>query len=322
VEEHLVNEEDVERRFYPTANLLPLLEDHELDALVTDIPTHGLREPIVLFEGAILDGRNRYRACQKAGVVPRFEHWTPCHPGDTPLAFVLSRNLDRRHLNESQRAMIAARLANLPDGLRKDHAQGASIEAPTSQVEVARRLNVGRPSVQRAAKLLRKGVPELIALVDRGSLSVSRASALVGLSAAEQVKIATAVDPQREALRASKQRRQKNSAPGAATPSVAQLAAELENVPTNSLRDRVLLLRDERAASSHERAQIADGLRGAAARFVELASQVQFQDVCANRYCNRASGGSPRQRWRGEKYCSRHCAEQAYDRAAWNGSVV
>jgi ParB-like chromosome segregation protein Spo0J len=320
VEEHLTNEEDVELRFYPAANLLPLLEDHELDALVTDIRTHGLREPIVLFEGAILDGRNRYRACQKAGVVPHFEHWTPRHPDDTPLAFVLSRNLDRRHLNESQRAMIAARLANLPDGLRKDHAQGASIEAPTSQVEAARRLNVGRPSVQRAATLLRKGVPELIAIVDRGCLSVSRASALVGLSAAEQVKIATAVDPQREALRAFKQRRQSNSSPGAATPSIAQLAAELENVPTNSLLDRVLLLRDERAASSHERAQLADGIRAAAARFLELASQLQALDVCANRYCNRASGGPPRERRPGEKYCSRYCAEQAYDRAAWNGS--
>jgi hypothetical protein len=76
--------------------------------------------------------------------------------------------------------MVAARLANLLDGLRKDHAQGASIEAPTSQAEAARRLNVGRLSVQRAAKLLRKGVPELIAIVDRGSLSVSRASAWLG----------------------------------------------------------------------------------------------------------------------------------------------
>jgi len=315
-----MNEGNIERRFHPAADLLPLLGDNELDALVTDIRTHGLREPIVLFEGAILDGRNRYRACQRAGVMPRFEQWTPRHPGDTPLAFVLSRNLERRHLNESQRSMIAARLANLPDGLRKDHARGASIEAPISQAEAARRLNVGRPSVQRAAKLLKKGIPELIAIVDCGNLSVSSASALAELGAAEQLEIATTADPQREARRALKQRRERNGAVGAATPSVAQLAAELENVPSSALQDRARLLLEDCTASSQERAKLTDATGRAAARLLELADQLKSPDVCANRYCNRASGGSPRQRWPGEKYCSRRCAEQAYDRAAWNGS--
>jgi ParB-like chromosome segregation protein Spo0J len=315
-----MNAADGQLSFHPAANLLPLLKENELDALATDIRNHGLREPIMLFEGAILDGRNRYRACRKAGVIPRFEHWTPRHPGDTPLGFVLSSNIERRHLNESQRAMIAARLANLSDGLRKDHAQGASIEAPTSQAEAAQRLNVGRPSVQRAARVLRKGIPELVASVDRGLLSVSRASALVELGAVQQLKIATAADPQREARLAVKQKPERNSGAGAATPSIAQVAAEVEKVPSSIFQERVLLFLDDHMASSEDRAKLADAIRSAAARFSELASQLQAPDVCANRCCNRASGGSPRQRWPGETYCSRHCAEQAYDRAAWNGS--
>ena len=48
--------------------------------------------------------------------------------------------------------MIAARPANLPDGVRLDRARGTSIEAPTSQAEAAQRLKVGRPSVQREPK--------------------------------------------------------------------------------------------------------------------------------------------------------------------------
>ena len=79
--------------------------------------TLGLHEPIWLYEGQILDGRNRYRACQELGI--------PCptrvYEGQEPLAFNLSLNLHRRHLNESQRAMVAERLATLPEGRRANN---------------------------------------------------------------------------------------------------------------------------------------------------------------------------------------------------------
>ena len=50
--------------FHPLANVFPLLAGEEFDALVADIQASGLREAIWLYEGQILDGRNRYRACQ------------------------------------------------------------------------------------------------------------------------------------------------------------------------------------------------------------------------------------------------------------------
>ena len=54
-------------KFHEYAGLFPLLTGEEFDALVADIEKNGLIEPVWLYEGKILDGRNRYRACLDLG---------------------------------------------------------------------------------------------------------------------------------------------------------------------------------------------------------------------------------------------------------------
>ena len=97
--------------FHPLANAFPMMEGKEKADLVEDIRRNGLQESIKLYQGKILDGRNRTVACVELGIEPRFETYT----GDDPMAFVWSENVTRRHLNEGAKTMIGKKLLELND---------------------------------------------------------------------------------------------------------------------------------------------------------------------------------------------------------------
>jgi hypothetical protein len=166
---------------HPLASIFPLLSERELIELADDIAAKGLRDEIVLLDGKILDGRNRYRACLIAEVAPRF---APFSDGD-PLDFVISRNLRRRHLDESQRAMVAARIATMRQGERTDLQPSADLPK-VSQAGAAQMLSVSDRSVRNAAVVQRHGVPELGGAVERGEIAVSAAAEIARKPEPEQ----------------------------------------------------------------------------------------------------------------------------------------
>jgi protein gp37 len=100
---------------HPAAELFPLIEGDEYDALVLDIKTHGLREPIVLNhdQTTLIDGRNRYRACVDAGVDPVFTRLGAHYTEAQLIDLVVSSNVHRRHLNPGQLSVVALRLEPL-----------------------------------------------------------------------------------------------------------------------------------------------------------------------------------------------------------------
>jgi N6-adenosine-specific RNA methylase IME4/ParB-like chromosome segregation protein Spo0J len=174
--------------FHPAANLFPLLEGADFDALVEDIRVSGLLEPILVDRASdtIIDGRNRYRGCVEAGVKPRFDWWE----GSDPVAFVVSMNLHRRHLSESQRAMVAAKAATMQQGARTDIAQICAM----SQPEAATLLNTSRRSVQSARHVIDHGTPELVQAVERGTVPVSTAARVAELPAEKQMRLVQKVE--------------------------------------------------------------------------------------------------------------------------------
>ncbi len=170
-------------RSHPAAEIFLTMTERELRALADDIKANGQRNPVVYVgekgERLILDGRNRLRACKMAGVEPKFVLWEG--EGGSPVKFVISQNLHRRRLTESQRAMVAAELASLnSDSLTVDEAGSA--------------MAVGRDSTFKARAIAGHGTPELKAAVRKGELSVHAGASIAKLPAAEQNAVVARIE--------------------------------------------------------------------------------------------------------------------------------
>ena len=131
-----------------------MLEGEELDELVDDIRDNGLRQRIVLdTAGQLIDGRNRLKACELAGVEPIFT------TVDTdPIAYILSLNVNRRHLSKGQRAMAVAMAYPEPEKLKRKGLAKFSEETSKSDVSKARFVLRHAPDI--AAKVM-AGSPSL-----------------------------------------------------------------------------------------------------------------------------------------------------------------
>jgi hypothetical protein len=176
--------------YHELADVFPLLEGQAFETFRDGIKQHDLREDIITYEGKILDGRNRYRAYLELGIEPTLRAWDG--PG-SPADFVWSKNAQRRHLTESQRAMAATVLVDWKkeDAQRRMRAgkapdpvanlpQGRSRDLAAEQAKVSPR------SVQDAQTVLRKGTPELVQAVRDGKVPVSTAAVVAELSPAKQ----------------------------------------------------------------------------------------------------------------------------------------
>lgn len=159
-------------RSHPAADVFPLMGEADLAALADDIRKNGQRDAIVLLNGSILDGRNRWLAAQKIGRTPITEEWDGI---GSPLAFVVSKNLHRRHLNLSQRAMIACEIANTPEGRPWSHYNSIQISGcNVTADQAAKMLGVSYALVIRAKTIWLRGTAEEIAAVRSGDAKVSR----------------------------------------------------------------------------------------------------------------------------------------------------
>ena len=169
---------DEEIQVHPAATLFPMMGPEEMEGLKQDIQKHGLATPIVLWQGQLVDGRNRLQVCRELEIDAECRE---LDPQEDPYRYVVSHNLHRRHLTVAQRSMVAAKMATLKRGEVGNGRPKVEVQicTSTSMDEAADMLNVSRRSVATAKKVIESAAPALVDAVEQGKVAVSLAAKLV-----------------------------------------------------------------------------------------------------------------------------------------------
>lgn len=179
---------------HPVAELFPMLSGAELQEMADSISKEGLLHPCCRQAGVLLDGRNRVAACKLAGVEPTFIEYT----GDSPVAYIISANLKRRHLDKGQKIALAIEIRPhfaTEAHQRKRLAKGRGVKHVENHPHVKR----GEKSRDQAAKVvglsgklvsdaeaIKAADPRRFAKIKDGSMSVARAKKEIKQESAEK----------------------------------------------------------------------------------------------------------------------------------------
>jgi transposase len=176
-------------KIHPAADKFPLIQGKEFEELKEDIKSKGQLEPIEMHNGEVIDGRNRLKACLDIGIEPKIQEWKGT---GSVIDYIISKNIMRRNLNESQRSIIAAELvpmfAKEAEERQRAGKKGvdANLHKGSSNGKAASQLNVSARSVANAKKVLDKGTNELKEAVKSGKVAVSTAAKVAELPKEKQ----------------------------------------------------------------------------------------------------------------------------------------
>jgi ParB-like chromosome segregation protein Spo0J len=252
---------------HPAAELFPMMSDEELSALAADIKANGLQQPVVMFGAKLLDGRNRWRACELAGVEVKLRDWN----GKDAVAYVRSLNLYRRHLSAAQRAALAVKAEPVyAEAAEKRVAEGASKggkakgkggnqprakqnEKSRALAQAAKETGASLDSA-KAMKQVAKAAPEVVELVQSGKIeTVADAKRIADLPKEDRVEVITLIrdggsdeDAAFSVAAALKRQREDKETP------IGKVVSAIENVRRCAVAVRGAVERLEAAASAAE----------------------------------------------------------------------
>ena len=266
----------------------PLTPD-EHEALERSLLAEGCRDALVLWGDLLIDGHNRYGICQKHGIPfqtvqhPHFKSMEDVH------LWMIDQHLGRRSVSDFQRGVLALRKREILAQRRErgatppsttdqatDHAEtpmaaacapASSTTAPEplplkNRTDIARAARLSANQVVMIEKIQNQAVPELVAAVKQGAISLNAAAAVASLPAEEQKAAALAGKDElkqaakrvREVKRKPATEREASSEPGAEEPPFEPGSGSHDEV--QALRQRVAELTAENEALRQELAHL------------------------------------------------------------------
>lgn len=251
--------------FHPAAEIFPLIEGQDFENLKADIAANGQRESIKVFANKILDGRNRFLACQALDREPVIEV-LPITVD--PIPYVVSLNLHRRHLTDQQRKMVAGKIANMARGERTDIVQDCT---KFSLSDAAELMDVPRRGVAQAVRVHKHAIPEVRQAAEREEVSLSDAASIAKESPEVQREALQAVKEKKSptlAKAATNGKQQSNGKPRGSFDDTQRISSVLHQI--------ILDVKDLRALTpkSTQRAQIAELARNAVSALERFIAQI------------------------------------------------
>ena len=212
----------MEYQIHPIALLVPEMKPEEYENLKADIMLGGLHCSIELYDGQIVDGRHRYKACRELEITPHFKilegEWTE----GMLQKRIWTLNVERRHLGEGARTAIHIDFAErlVAEGNRRREEQPHNGNngqftvgpqaAPRAAEVAAKEAGVGKTTMNNGLRVKREGTPELFEAMKQGSIAVATAATLTELTPEEQ--LAVVAEPKRAPTVAKNVKRQSQRA--------------------------------------------------------------------------------------------------------------
>ena len=250
------------------ATLFPTMTNDEYAALKQNIAENGVDQPVCVWQGQIVDGRHRYLACGEMGIDPPIRY---LNDDDDPVRFVLSANMDRRQLDEGQRAMVMATMKVMPWGTNRfsveSHQKDSTLKARAARAKVA------ESTQWYADEVLAFGDTEVIDRVRQGKvdgqkkLGISEAyKAIQKIKKAQKAEQKAAEQAEAERKAAQQARAEQEAAERAAAEQAQQEAAEKARAEREAAEKAA-----EEARQASERAEQAAAEQAAAEQASEEA---------------------------------------------------
>lgn len=153
------------------AERLPLMPEDEFQKLKEDIEDRGLNDAIVMYEGKVLDGRHRVRAFKESGkeIPEDMIEYLEVNTEAEAIAFVISRNIMRRHLTIAQRAAVGANLVKAME----ESSNGNGKQRTISIEKAAATVGVHPRRISEIEEISARD-PEITKEIEAGNLSINK----------------------------------------------------------------------------------------------------------------------------------------------------